>query len=38
VPQRNLKYPLRELIMNHGSEFGAHRIKEDDTWDSDFKE
>ncbi|AAM03804.1 integrase [Methanosarcina acetivorans C2A] len=30
-------YPLRELIMDHGSEFGAHRINKDGSWDSDFK-
>jgi hypothetical protein len=30
--------PLRELIMDHGSEFGAHRIHEDGTWNSEFKE
>ncbi|HWQ20666.1 MAG TPA: IS481 family transposase, partial [Methanotrichaceae archaeon] len=29
--------PLRELIMDHGSEFGAHRIHEDGTWNSEFK-
>jgi len=29
--------PLRELIMDHGSEFGAHRINEDGTWNSEFK-
>ena len=29
--------PLRELIMDHGSEFGAHRINEDGTWTSEFK-
>jgi putative transposase len=29
--------PMRELIMDHGSEFGAHRVHEDGTWDGDFK-
>jgi putative transposase len=29
--------PLRELIMDHGSEFGAHRINKDGSWDSEFK-
>jgi len=31
-------YPLRELIMDHGSEFGAHRINEKGEWDSEFKQ
>jgi len=30
-------HPLRELIMDHGSEFGAHRVHEDGTWNGDFK-
>ncbi len=30
--------PLRELILDHGSEFGAHRIHEDGTWHSQFKD
>jgi len=30
--------PLRELIMDHGSEFGAHRIDENGNWDSEFKQ
>ena len=30
--------PLRELILDHGSEFGAHRIHEDGSWDSEFKD
>ncbi len=30
-------YPLRELIMDHESEFGAHRINKDGSWDSEFK-
>lgn len=30
--------PMRELIMDHGSEFGAHRVNEKGEWDSDFKE
>jgi len=29
--------PMRELIMDHGAEFGAHRIHEDGKWDSEFK-
>jgi putative transposase len=29
--------PLMELIMDHGSEFGAHRISKDGSWDSEFK-
>ena len=29
--------PLRELIMDHGSEFGAHRIHDDGSWSSEFK-
>jgi len=29
--------PLRELILDHGSEFGAHRINKDGSWDSEFK-
>ncbi|MDI9616886.1 MAG: IS481 family transposase, partial [Methanothrix sp.] len=29
--------PMRELILDHGSEFGAHRIHDDGTWSSDFK-
>jgi len=30
--------PLRELIMDHGSEFGAHRREENGEWDSEFKQ
>jgi transposase InsO family protein len=30
--------PLRELIMDHGSEFGAHRLDEKGEWDSEFKQ
>ena len=30
--------PLRELIMDHGSEFGAHRRDENGDWDSEFKQ
>jgi putative transposase len=30
--------PMRELIMDHGAEFGAHRVREDGYWDSDFKQ
>ena len=29
--------PLRELIMDHGSAFGAHRRDENGYWDSEFK-
>ena len=28
---------MRELIMDHGAEFGAHRVHEDGKLDSDFK-
>ena len=31
-------HPMRELIMDHGSEFGAHRIHDDGSWNSDFKD
>jgi transposase InsO family protein len=31
-------YPMREFIMNHGSEFGAHRINEKGEWDGEFKQ
>ncbi len=30
--------PLRELIMDHGSEFGAHRRDENGKWDGEFKQ
>src|SRR5512136_1509113 len=30
--------PLRELILDHGSEFGAHRIHDDGSWNGDFKD
>jgi len=30
--------PMRELISDHGSEFGAHRVHEDGSWEGDFKE
>jgi putative transposase len=30
--------PMRELIMDHGSEFGAHRVHEDGSWNGDFKD
>jgi putative transposase len=30
--------PMRELIMDHGSEFGAHTVHEDGTWNGGFKE
>jgi len=29
--------PMRELILDHGAEFGAHRVHEDGKWDSEFK-
>ena len=29
---------MRELIMDHGSEFGAHRIDEKGEWDGEFKQ
>ena len=29
--------PLRELIMDHGSEFGAHRVPENGKWEGQFK-
>jgi transposase len=29
--------PMRELIMDHGSEFGAHRVHEDGSWNGSFK-
>lgn len=29
---------MRELIMDHGAEFGAHRVHDDGKWDSDFKQ
>jgi len=28
---------MRELILDHGSEFGAHRIHDDGSWNSKFK-
>ena len=30
--------PVRELIMNHGREFGAHRKDENGDWDGEFKQ
>jgi putative transposase len=30
--------PLRELILDHGSEFGAHRIHDDGSCNSEFKD
>jgi putative transposase len=30
--------PMRELILDHGSEFGAHRIRDDGGWNSYFKD
>ena len=29
--------PMRELIFDHGAEFGAHRVHQDGKWDSEFK-
>jgi putative transposase len=29
---------MRELIMDHGAEFGAHRIHDDGSWSSEFKD
>ena len=31
-------FPMRELIMDHGSEFGAHRMSEKGEWDGEFKQ
>ena len=31
-------YPMGELIMDHGSAFGAHRTDEKGDWDGKFKE
>jgi putative transposase len=28
---------MREMIMDHGSEFGAHRAPENGKWDGQFK-
>ena len=30
--------PMRELILDHGSEFGAHRIHDDGRWNGEFKD
>jgi putative transposase len=30
--------PMRELIFDHGSAFGAHRVHENGDWDGDFKQ
>ncbi len=30
--------PMRELILDHGSEFRAHRIHDDGSWNSKFKD
>ena len=30
--------PMRELIFDHGSAFGAHRVHENGNWDGDFKQ
>ena len=37
VEKYGIIYTLRELIMDHGSEFGAHRRDENGNWDSKFK-
>ena len=29
--------PMRELILDHGAEFGANRVRENGKWDSEFK-
>jgi putative transposase len=29
---------MRELILDHGSESGAHRIHDDGSWNSKFKD
>jgi putative transposase len=29
--------PMRELILDHGAEFDAHRVHEDGKYDSEFK-
>jgi len=31
-------YPMRELTLDHGSEFGAHRIHDYGSWNSEFKD
>jgi transposase InsO family protein len=28
---------IKGIILNHGSEFGAHRINKDGSWDSEYK-
>jgi hypothetical protein len=28
---------MREQIMDHGSEFGAHRVPENGKWDGQFQ-
>lgn len=38
IREYNQICPLRELIMDRGSEYGAHRINEDGNWDSEFKQ
>ena len=30
--------PMRELIFDHSSAFGAHRVHENGDWDGDFKQ
>jgi putative transposase len=30
--------PMREIILDHGSEFGAHRVHDDGNWNGDFKD
>jgi transposase InsO family protein len=31
-------YPMRELILDHESEFGAHKIHDDGSWNSEFND
>jgi len=37
IREYGLICPLRELIMDPGSEYGAHQRDENDEWDSEFK-
>ena len=30
--------PMRELIFDHSSAFGVHRVHENGDWDGDFKQ
>jgi putative transposase len=38
IREYNQICPLRELIMDRGSEYGAHRINQDGSWESEFKQ